>query len=123
MGCNNPSCNCGDCACGSDCNCGSASSSPRVGRTTWPEAALAIVALVGYFAVAWRSTPLDVRVFIVTLLIIGVFYATLLLVRAIFTFMTGSQHFWWEKYEERDVHGHKHHDHDHSHDHDHPHGH
>lgn len=70
------------------------------------EALLAIIALVGFLALAWNATILswdDLWMYAGALAIVVVFYFLVLLCRAVFTFMTGAHSFWWEKYEGQNV--------------------
>lgn len=74
------------------------------GPRTFGEALIVAVALGGFLALYAmdKVTFDDIGGFASVLAVALAFYALLLLVRAIFTFMTGGESFWWEKYEERD---------------------
>ena len=79
-------------------------------RSTFGETLLAAVGLVGFIVLLDRGhmrTTLDVWMYLKALGVIVAFYALLLLVRALFTFIAGGDGFWWEKYEERDRKNHK----------------
>lgn len=72
-------------------------------RNSFGEALIVVTALVGFVALNVRDavTLDDVWTYSVALGITAAFYTLLLLVRAVFTFMTGEDKFWWEKYAEQ----------------------
>ncbi len=92
---------------------------PRTGKT-FGEAIIVAIALGGFLYLSSKGPMLTVSGYIVVLAITAAFYAALLLVRAVFTFMTSSDDFWWKKYENVEAH---HHNHKHSHHPDQPQGH
>lgn len=72
------------------------------GRNTFGEALLAMVALGGLIALAYRghvNSWSDIWLYSQMLIVIVIFYAVILLIRAIFTFMVGNDSFWWQQYE------------------------
>lgn len=75
---------------------------PPSSRHTIGEALIVSVALLGFFGLVYggRANVGDLLPLSAVLLVAAVFYGVLLLIRAAFTFMTGGEGFWWEKYEE-----------------------
>ncbi len=75
------------------------------------ESILTLGAMIGFFTMASQgmlTSRADLWMFAGMLLVIAIFYFALLLCRAIFHFMAGSDTFWWEKYkEEHEKHGKK----------------
>ena len=77
--------------------------SPRKGNI---EAVFAGGAMLGAFILIDQgklSTTADSWMFVQLLCVILGFYALLLLIRAVFTFMVGGDTFWWERYKEEDT--------------------
>lgn len=72
------------------------------GKNLSGESILAILALIGGFALSWHGslkTMHDIWMFVGLLAVVVVFYFFVLLCRAIYSFMAGHGGFWWEKYE------------------------
>lgn len=72
-------------------------------RSTFGEALIAVTALGGLIALSFRDslTLSEIWAYAAALGITAAFYTLLLLIRAIFTFVTGDDTFWWEKYAEQ----------------------
>jgi len=71
-------------------------------RSTFGEALIALVALAGFIIPITQGDYPDWEDFGMYAAVLGLivgFYAAILLIRAMFFFMTGSDSFWWEKYE------------------------
>ncbi|MDB4977862.1 MAG: hypothetical protein JWM56_48 [Candidatus Peribacteria bacterium] len=74
------------------------------GHTIFGEALIAAVGLLGFFLVAGSGriqVLSDIWPYVGILVVIVLFYAALLLCRAVFHFMAGSDSFWWQKYEDQ----------------------
>lgn len=79
-------------------------------KSTFGEALITLGALAGFvflFSQGKMLTQNSMILYIEALGVLIVFYFLLLLARAIFTFMTGGDSFWWEKYEEHNPHAKK----------------